>query len=94
MGDYETALLHAAAALEERAKSVHVGPLMIAYFYADAGDVEHAIDWMEEAQRIAGPSVPYLGVLVKSEAIQKHPRFIQLLRDLNLDYWVEKYSQQ
>jgi len=41
-----------------------------------------------------GPESPYIGVGVKSEAIQNHPRFIQLLQDLKLDYWVEKYSRK
>lgn len=28
-----------------------------------------------------------------SEAIRRHPRFIALLRDMNLDYWADKLSQ-
>jgi hypothetical protein len=37
--------------------------------------------------------MPYLVVETKSDAIRRHPRFIALLRELELDYWADKFSQ-
>jgi len=93
-GDYRDALLSTAKVLEEHSKNVHVGPMLIAGLYEQAGEVEKAIDWLETAVRIGGPGAPYIAVGGPLEAIQKHPRYIQLLRDMKLDYWVEQYSQQ
>jgi len=90
---YHSALRQVAEALEERSKTIHVGPFVIGDFYADAGEVEKAIDWFERAYQITGPSVPYLGAWVSSPAVQSHPRFIKLLRDIKLDYWADKYAQ-
>jgi tetratricopeptide (TPR) repeat protein len=90
---YHSALRQAAEALEEHSKTVHVGPLEIGYFYADAGEVEKAIDWFERGYQITGPGVPYLGATTRSPAVQSNPRFIKLLRDIKLDYWADKYSQ-
>ena len=92
-GGYSYAMLRAAEALEERLKTVHVGPLPIGYLYEYAGDVEKAIDWFEAGYQIKGPGVPYLGIAVKLPALQSNPRFIKLLRDIKLDYWADKYSQ-
>jgi TolB-like protein len=91
--DYTAAFLHAAELLEERSKTIHVGPLAIGKMYAYAGEAEKAIDWYETGYRIMGPSVPYLGVDTLSPEIQSNPRFIELLRVLKLDYWADKYSQ-
>jgi tetratricopeptide (TPR) repeat protein len=92
-GGFSHAMLRAAEALEERSKTVHVGPLAIGNLYEDAGEAEKAIDWYELGYQIKGPGVPYLGVFTKSPAVQSNPRFITLLRDIKLDYWADKYSQ-
>jgi len=92
-GDYSHAMLQAAEALEERSKTVHVGPLAIGELYEYAGEVEKAIDWYELGYQITGPGVPYLGVFTESPAVRSNPRFIKLLRDIKLDYWADKYSQ-
>ena len=92
-GDYSGAFLAAARALEERSKTIHVGPLGIGNLYEYAGEAEKAIDWYELGYQITGPGVPYLGVSTLSPEIQSNPRFIKLLRDIKLDYWADKYSQ-
>jgi tetratricopeptide (TPR) repeat protein len=92
-GDYTGALLHAAEVLTEHSKTVHVPPMNIGMLYEQAGAVEKAIDWFEIAYTDHDPDAPYMGVLTKSADIHAHPRFIQLLRDLKLDYWADKYSQ-
>lgn len=92
-GGFAHAMVREAMVLEERSKTVHVGPLAIGDAYAYAGEAEKAIDWYELGYQIKGPSVPYLGVFAKSPAVQSNPRFIKLLRDIRLDYWADKYSQ-
>jgi hypothetical protein len=39
--------------------------------------------------QISGPGVPYLGITVESQAVRSHPRFRKLLRDLNLELWID-----
>ena len=92
-GNYPGAWLHAADVLEERSRTVHVGPLAIGELYELAGETEKAIDWYEVGYQISGPGVPYLGVMTKSTAVRSNPRFIKLLRDMKLDYWAYKYTQ-
>jgi len=92
-GDYTSAFLAAAQALEKRSKTIHVGPLAIGGMYEFAGEDEKAIDWYEVGYQIKGPSVPYLGVLVSFSKMRSNPRFIKLLRDIKLDFWADKYSQ-
>ena len=92
-GGYTHAMLQTAKALEERSKTIHVGPLAIGYLYHAAGEYEKAIDWYELGYQVKGPSVPYLGVNANMSGISSNPRFIKLLRDIKLDYWADKYSQ-
>jgi TolB-like protein len=92
-GGFAHATLREAIKLEERAKTVHVGPLAIGNMYDYAGEAEKAIDWYELGYQIKGPNVPYLGVFTTSTAVQSNPRFIKLLRDIRLDYWADKHSQ-
>ena len=92
-GDYSGAFLSVAQMLEERSKTVHVGPLWIGNMYKLAGEAEKAIDWYELGFQSTGPNMPYLGARVKTPAITSNPRFIKLLRDMKLDYWADKYSQ-
>ena len=91
-GDYSGTMLAAAQALEERSKTVHVGPLAIGHLYEYAGEAEKALDWYEVAYRIKGPTMPYIGVGALP-SMQSNPRFLKLLRDMRLDYWADKYSQ-
>ena len=91
-GDYSGTMLAAAQALEERSKTVHVGPLAIGHLYEYAGEAEKALDWYEVAYRIKGPGMPYIGVGALP-SMQSNPRFLKLLRDMRLDYWADKYSQ-
>jgi TolB-like protein len=92
-GDYRNAILTAAKVLEERKKTIHVGPLPIGDLYAAAGEPEKAMDWYEQGYQITGPGVPYLGAGTRSPEIQTNPRFIKLLRDIKLDYWADKYDK-
>ena len=93
-GDYAGALITAAKMMEEQSETMPVMPMILNGLYEYAGEAEKAIDWAETAVREGDPGAPYVGVVTKSEAIRKNPRFHDLLREMNLDYWVEKYAQR
>jgi len=93
-GGYTHAMLQAAKALEERSKTIHVEPLEIGWLYEAAGEYEQAIDWYEVGYQITGPMVPYMGINAIESELRSNPRFIKLLRDIKLDYWADRYSQE
>lgn len=90
---YEQALLQFADILIEQSKSEHVPPMTIGSLYEHGGDVERAIDWYEIAYQRSDPDAPYIGVNSKTPEINAHPRFQQLLRDMQLDYWADNYAR-
>lgn len=92
-GDYVGALKKAAAALEEQSKNSRVPPFPLIKLYEFSGEVEKAIDWWEVSVRDGDPGAPYMAVETKSEAIRRHPRFIALLREMNLGYWAANFSR-
>ncbi len=92
-GDYRGALLHAASVLAKHSENSYVQPMSIGFLYAQAGEVDKAIDWFEKGYEDQDPDAPYMGVMVKSKSVLSHPRFIALKRDMKLDYWADKYSQ-
>ena len=92
-GDYRGALLHAGEVLGKHSETTHVPSMKIGFLYAQAGEVEIAIDWFEKAFHNHDPDAPYMAVMIKKSSIHSNPRFIKLLRDMNLDYWADKYSQ-
>ena len=93
-GNYTDALRHTAEVLAKHSESSHVPPMDIGLLYTQAGEIDKAIDWFEKAYREHDPDAPYMGVMIKSPAVHTNPRFIQLLRDMKLDYWADKYSQR
>ena len=92
-GDYRGALLHAAKVLTKHSESSHVPPMNIGFLYAQAGEIDEAIDWFETAYRDRDPDAPYMAVMVKPTSVHSNPRFIELLRDMKLHYWADRYSQ-
>lgn len=90
---YVAAWLNNAQVFEEAFRTDGLLALGAGISYEFAGEAEKAIDWFELGYQNAGPGVPYLGATVRTPAIQSNPRFIKLLRDVNLDYWADKYSQ-
>ena len=79
--------------LMESAPGFGFGHIVTWQAYHELGETEKAIDWYEIAYERRDPDAPYIGVLTKSEPVHSHPRFINLLREMGLDYWVDKYSQ-
>jgi tetratricopeptide (TPR) repeat protein len=91
--NYSAALIHAAEVLTEHAKEVHVPPTDIGVLYERAGEIEKAIDWFEISYRERDPDAPYMGALSKIPELNAHPRYQQLLRDMKLDYWANRFSE-
>ena len=92
-GGYVGALLQVGAAIEEQAEESRELQTYLSRLYEYAGEVEKAIDWWEVTVRDGHPGAPYIAVETKLEAIRRHPRFIELLREMDLDYWADKFSQ-
>jgi tetratricopeptide (TPR) repeat protein len=91
--NYSAALAHAAEVLIEHSKSTHVAPIDIGTLYERAGEIEKAIDWFEISYRERDPDAPYMGALSKIPELNAHPRYQQLLRDMQLDYWADRFSE-
>jgi TolB-like protein/cytochrome c-type biogenesis protein CcmH/NrfG len=92
-GDYQSAMLHAAAVLEEHSQNAHVAPMFIGFMYEQAGNYEKAIEWYEIAYEKHDPDAPYIAVITTSPGLHSHPRFIQLLQNMKHYYWAGLYSQ-
>ena len=91
--NYSESLKHAAEVLTELSKTARVVPTDIGVLYEQAGEIERAIDWFETAYREGDPNAPYHGVLSKIPETNANPRYQQLLRDMQLDYWADEFSR-
>jgi tetratricopeptide (TPR) repeat protein len=91
--NYSAALIHAAEVLIEHSQTARVPPTDIGVLYEQAGEIEKAIDWFEISYRERDPDAPYMGALSKIPALNAHPRYQQLLRDMQLDYWADRFSE-
>jgi TolB-like protein len=92
--NFESVMLQLGGVLAERFETNPVPPMNIGLAFELGGDADRSVDWYEMAYRTGDPSTPYLGVLTVAENVRSHPRFIALLREVKLDYWADKYSQQ
>lgn len=72
------------AQLEARASAGYVSPYNMAYVYTGLGDVERALDYVEQAvAERAGPVYGIKGSFLLAP-LRTHPRFQALLRGMNL----------
>lgn len=92
-GGFDYAVRHTANLMLEHSKTAHVSPLSIGVLFEQAGDVERAIDMYERAVAQGDPDAPYMAVLTMTTEVHRHPRFLQLLRDMKHDYWAERYAK-
>ena len=91
--NYSESMLHVVEVLTDHTITARVVPTEIAMLYEQAGEIDKAIDWFEKSYREHDPGSPYSGVLSKTPEINENPRYHQLLRDMQLDYWADKFSQ-
>jgi tetratricopeptide (TPR) repeat protein len=83
-GGYTEAMVRAAAALEERNRTSFVSPSDIAMLYASAHEYGKALDWFERGFEARDPSLPYLNMFASDPLLRSDPRFLDLLRRMNL----------
>jgi TolB-like protein len=86
-GGPREAFARAAAILEARAEFVYMAPSALALAHLYAGDIERALDRLEEGETIMDPALPYMfgspTVATRgseAEALAAHPRF-QAIRE-------------
>jgi len=81
---YAGAMRAAAETLAARARTQYVMAFGVALLYADAGEKQAAIDWLERAYQQHGALLEYIKCSPEFEALRPDPRFQDLLRRLNL----------
>ena len=83
-GGYSGALRRVAETLAERSKTTYVSPWQIGTLYTRAGNVDDALDWLEKAYLARDQNMPYLGVDPIFDILRDDPRYLGLLRKMNL----------
>ena len=79
--DYSRAMILAAEAL---ASSSRVHPHYIAHLYAQAGEKEKTLEWLEQAYEERETNMVFLGVDPIFDGLRDDPRFQDLMRRVNL----------
>ena len=83
-GGFERASALAAELLVARSTVEFAPPDWIAIFFADAGEVDLALDWLERGVEMGSPAMPYSAISRWPEEIQNHPRFREVRRRMGL----------
>ena len=83
-GGFERAMALAAETLVARSEVAFVPPVSVARAFAEAGEVERALDWLERGLEMGTPSMPYAAAGKWPEEVQTHPRFRELRRRMGL----------
>ena len=61
-----------------------VRPTNIAHNFADAGEAEKALDWLERGLQVRDSGMPYAAAGSWPEEVQNHPRFREIRRQMGL----------
>jgi tetratricopeptide (TPR) repeat protein len=83
-GGYRGAMKRAADAWAARANVTYVLPTEIATLYAFAGEDESALHLLERGFEERDPNMPYVNAIPVYDSLRDDPRFIDLLRRMNL----------
>jgi tetratricopeptide (TPR) repeat protein len=83
-GGFERAMARSAEMLVARSEIEFVQPADIVYAFADAGEAERALDWLERALQVRDPQMPYLAVRKWPKEVQQHPRVREVVRQMGL----------
>jgi len=81
---YSGAMRLAAETLSKRSGLTYVQPTQVARLYAHAGDKDHALAWLEKAYEERLPAMIHLDVDPDWSSLRSEPRFLDLVRRLNL----------
>ena len=81
---YPSAMRRGAETLTERSTVVYVPPLEIAGLFAQAGDADRALEWLEEAYEERSSKLVQLAVDPLWDPLRDHPRFHDLLLRIGL----------
>ena len=83
-GGWHGALTEALATVESRRKTKYYSPLIIARFYADLGDKEHAFQWLDTAYREHDWLLIGLKTQFELDPLRTDPRFAELEKKIGL----------
>ena len=83
-GGFARASALAAEMLVARSEVEFVPPDWVADLFADAGESEKALDWLERGLELGTPSMPYAAVGGWPAEIQTHPRFLEIRERMGL----------
>jgi len=83
-GGYRRAVRDVAELLAARSEVTYVPPSWIGDMFAEAGETETALDWLERGEQLRDPNMPYMASGEWPEEIQTHPRFKELVRRMGL----------
>ena len=68
-----------AAASEDR----YVSPVLVARFYAHAGDTDQSLRWLERATELKDTWLPYTAMDIDFQGVREDPRYQELMRSIN-----------
>lgn len=88
---YSGALSRLAELMIERSRTTFVTPWRIATLFTRAGKNEEALEWLEKGYEARDPNMPYICIDPIFDNIYDHPRFQNILLQMNLP--LEKLSQ-
>ncbi len=89
-GGFPVAIKNAAAALAARAKEHWLLPYDVAVLYVQAGDNEHAMEWVGRAYKERDPNTPYIFPDPAFDPLRSDPRFQALARKMGIPTHKEK----
>jgi len=70
--------------LKEKARGLYVDPAMIAYSYADLGDKDNTLHWLEVAVAERARSLQVIQIIHELDPYRSDPRFKSILQRMNL----------
>ena len=70
--------------LTRRSTGSYVRPFLFAECYAQLGELDKALDALEESVKTGDGLIDYLRIWVPFDPVRSHPRYADLLKKLNL----------
>lgn len=83
-GEFATASRRAAEVLVARSRERFVQPTMIWCLFDWAGEIDSAMEWIDKGIELKDHSIAYLAAAPYSAALESDPRFLDVLRRLDL----------